>query len=224
MKLRIAVIAGLAAMLAGPAPAAEKTNAREYFYEAAGVGAEQEWIGAKTSILLKRGEGSEVSIKDVAEDAEFRSGDQFRIRLQSNVDGYVYLVQLNGKDCKVLYPSAASGRSNKVKAFESRWIPSRAGKTWFSFDERPVVEGLHLLVSAKPIAELEKNRDKDGKVKAAMFQELLKKNGATSDMLFDEKPKAGVATVPATYYVEKKGRTFLAREIQLDHQRKPRPE
>ena len=223
-KLQCAAMAGLAFTLASLASAADKPTARDRFYEAARAGDEPEWVGARTGILLKRGTGAAASIKEVAEDAEFQSGDQFRIRLQSNVDGFAYLVQLNGKECRVLFPNTGSGRSNKVKAFETRWVPARAGKTWFAFDERPVVEGLHLLVSRKPIAELERGRDKDGKLKVSLFEDLLKRNGETVDMQFDEKPKAGISTVPATYYVEKKGRQFMAREIQLDHQRKPRVE
>jgi len=222
MKLQFAVVAGLALALSSPASAADKPTARDRFFEAARNGEDPEWVGARTSILLKRGTGTSASIREVAEDAEFQSGDQFRIRLQSNVDGYAYLVQWNGKECRVLFPSAGGARGNKVKAFEPRWVPARAGKTWFAFDNRPVVEGLHLLVSRKPIAELERGRDKDVKIKAALFETLLKGNGETVDMQFDEKPKPGVATVPATYYVEKKGRQFMAREIQLDHQRKPR--
>lgn len=221
MRHQYAFMAGLAIVSAGLARA-DKPTARDHFYEAARNADEPEWIGSRTSILLKRGSGPDATIREVAEDAEFRSGDQFRIRLQSNVDGYVYLVQLNGNDCRVLFPNAESGRANRVKAFETRWIPARAGKTWYAFDNRPVVEGLHLLISNRPIADLDHGRAKDGKMKASLFSELLRNNGETVDMQFDERPKPGVTAVPATYYVEKKGRKFMAREIQLDHQRKPR--
>jgi hypothetical protein len=144
------------------AAGADGPTARDRYFEA-GRGNDAEWAGTRTSVVLRRGSRNNTTIREVGEGADFRSGDQFRIRLQTNVDGYAYLLLQNANGSyRLLYPAKdAKAGSNQVRAFQDRTLPGRS-KEWLAFDNKPAIEGMRLIVSAKPVAELEEARSGSG--------------------------------------------------------------
>ncbi len=85
----------------------------------------------------------------------FHAGDKIRIHMKPNVDGYAYIVMLEGSkgDKSVLFPSEDLG-SNKVKAGSYITLPV-AGKNdsaaWLKFDKNPGTEMLRMIVSRNKI-------------------------------------------------------------------------
>jgi hypothetical protein len=217
-----AVLAAFALIPA--AKAADGPTARDHYFEAArNRGAE--WTGIRTSVLLRRGTKDNATLREVGESADFHSGDQFRLRCQSNDDGYAYLLfQTPRGDYQLVYPAkGAKTRSNQVNAFEDRVLPGRS-KEWMAFDNKPAIEGLYLVFSPKPVAELERAVGGPGQLSKAEFDSLMGANGRTTSMVFDEPEDYDSGIVPATFYVEKHAanREFLVRKIDPVHRNAPR--
>jgi hypothetical protein len=222
---RIITLTGcLAGILSYPAPAADGPTARDRYFDAARNN-NSEWVGVRTSILLRRGAKENASIREVGESADFRSGDQFRFRLQANDDGYAYLLlQAPNGSYKLLYPTTdMKPRANQVRAFEDRLLPVRS-KEWMAFDNKPAIEGLYLVFSPKPVGELERALGASATLSKSEFDNLMTENGRTVSMTFDEPEDEEAGLIPATFYVEKRseGRRFLVRKIDLVHRDAPR--
>jgi Domain of unknown function (DUF4384) len=100
---------------------------------------------------LKRGDNP---VKRCTNKTAFRSGDKIRIQLKSNVEGYAYIVQLQGSNGEksVLFPSEDLG-SNKIKPGSWMAIPkgSDGNDAWMKFDKHPGTEVIRMLVSRKKI-------------------------------------------------------------------------
>ena len=82
----------------------------------------------------------------------FRSGDQLRIHVEANQDGFLYIVQRGSSgQWSVLYPAAAinNGR-NRTSAFQPVEVPPATG-AGFTFDGRAGKENLFLLYSCRAI-------------------------------------------------------------------------
>ena len=77
----------------------------------------------------------------------FKSGDQIRFHVQSNIDGYMYVVMKSGsKGTKaVLFPAAGSNENNEVKKGADYVLPEQGV---LEFDNAPGEEHLQLIVSA----------------------------------------------------------------------------
>ncbi|HLJ18242.1 MAG TPA: DUF4384 domain-containing protein [Bryobacteraceae bacterium] len=80
----------------------------------------------------------------------FHSGDQLRIRVEANQDGYMYILQRGSSThWSVLFPFAAiSNGQNRTPAFQSCEIPSAAGQG-FRLDARVGTEHVFLLFSRR---------------------------------------------------------------------------
>jgi len=225
--MRQLTLLGFAALLAfGPAGAAtagKQTAARDHFFEAAvsEQAGEPQWRGVRTSVLLRRDrKNDDPIIREAGDNAEFRSGDSFRMRVETNMDGYLYLfLSDSAGKVSLLFPDEkGKAKTNKVSAFESRLVPGRPG-VWYRFDSNPGTERMFLFLSANPIPELE--RLKRG-VTGASLQNLktLIENQDTPEFLrFDESDLEESGKVGATYYVEKRTaqRQFLVQQIELSH-------
>jgi hypothetical protein len=100
---------------------------------------------------LKRGDNP---VKRCTNKTAFRNGDKIRIKLKSNVDGYAYIVQLQGSegDKSVLFPGEDLG-SNKIHAGTWMTLPkgSEGNDAWMKFDKHPGTEVIRMLVSRKKI-------------------------------------------------------------------------
>lgn len=76
----------------------------------------------------------------------FRSGDEIRIHVISNMDGFAYILMKQGSSGAhaLLFPEAQTGRSNKIAAGHDYALPSAR---WLKFDEKPGTEKLSLIFS-----------------------------------------------------------------------------
>ncbi|HEV2859894.1 MAG TPA: DUF4384 domain-containing protein [Pyrinomonadaceae bacterium] len=83
---------------------------------------------------------------------EFKAGDQIRVQLESNADGFLYIFHTeDGRDPQMLYPHAAleAGR-NWVAAHSRQFFPSDL-TYGFIFDDRPATERLYFVLSRRPL-------------------------------------------------------------------------
>jgi eukaryotic-like serine/threonine-protein kinase len=90
---------------------------------------------------------------DVDAGVTFHSGDRVRFAFESNLDGYLYVVQEGSSGrWTVLFPSPQinSGR-NVVRAFEPHFVPTG---NWFTFDDNPGVERIFVFLSKVPMPDL----------------------------------------------------------------------
>lgn len=82
----------------------------------------------------------------------FTSGDRVRVRLQSNFDGYIYVINLTAKgERRLLFPRPLS-RRNSVGAGQTYDLPP-SGE--FRFDEEPGLEVLQIMMSRSQVLFLE---------------------------------------------------------------------
>jgi hypothetical protein len=223
---RSIVLAGallLASASAFRLPAAEHApTARDHYYEAAlnDSGEEPAWRAVRTSILLRR-EGRD--LREVSERADFRNSDSFKLIVESNMDGYLYLFLHDTEGhLKLLFPyEGGKGKTNQVVAFESRLVPGKTAP-WFRFDNHSGAEQVFLFLSAKPISELENMKKGTDSEMLADLERLISHNGTPDFLQFDEGEANGVESVgsqSATYYAEKNAgaRRFLVRRMELKH-------
>lgn len=94
----------------------------------------------------------EKGMEAVSPDRPFKSGDRFRLKLQSNFDGYVYVINVTpGGENRLLFPRGTSRRNN-VRAGQFYYIPT---SNEFEFNDEPGLEVLQFLISRSQVAFLE---------------------------------------------------------------------
>ncbi len=111
---------------------------------------------------------------------EFQKGDEYKLRFETNVKGYCYILRQNPKKVFFLYPFKAEApkprarprgkskqrakpqpakrESAEVKAFEPILIP--AGKKGFAYDPKKAGERIYVFFSLREIPSLEDLKDK----------------------------------------------------------------
>ena len=92
---------------------------------------------------------------EVDTDSVFRSGDKIRVSVESNDNGYLYIVQQgSSKTWNLLFPNADTEHgSNKIERHREIEIP---GGARFTFDEQPGNERLFIVLTRRPEADLER--------------------------------------------------------------------
>ncbi|MBX9690531.1 MAG: alpha/beta fold hydrolase [Candidatus Obscuribacterales bacterium] len=80
----------------------------------------------------------------------FHSGDEIRIHVSSNMDGYAYILMKQGSSGAhaVLFPDPRTGRNNAMTALKDYAFPSAS---WLKFDNKPGKERVALIFSASPL-------------------------------------------------------------------------
>ncbi|RLC10939.1 MAG: hypothetical protein DRI57_19645 [Deltaproteobacteria bacterium] len=110
-------------------------------------------IGLQYKIELMRSTaGGGCELLEVDDNFVFRSGDQFRMRVKSNINGYLYIFNQGSSNRKHLIfpdPRVLQGR-NYLKAYREYTVPASG---WFQFDNRPGTERLILVESLKPVSQ-----------------------------------------------------------------------
>ncbi|MCX5860801.1 MAG: LysM peptidoglycan-binding domain-containing protein [Desulfomonile sp.] len=101
---------------------------------------------------------------------DFKKGDEYKLRFESNVNGYLYVLRKGAKGLDYLYPAQVKkGKRNKdpqplmrdtgkVTAHEAVEIP--IGKTGFVYDPKKVGDMIFVFLSMKKIPELEDLKEK----------------------------------------------------------------
>ena len=99
--------------------------------------------GTKVTIELMRGN----KLSFVKPDYKFRSGDRIRLRLVTNFDGYVSIVNLGSTgQINLLYPY--NGAEPRVRPSRDIQIPQ---SDWIKFDNNEGTEQLLIVMSKQPI-------------------------------------------------------------------------
>ena len=217
---RIVVGLLVAAFAAGPVGAwAEEADARELYYRRADPELEEKeaWLGVRTSILLESRDRRRARkrVREVGDQARFRTGDRFRLAVQANVAGYLYLFVKDSEGrIELLFPYERGEGTNTVRPFRTRQVPE---EDWFRFDDEKGAERIYLFLSRKPIRELERAAGEDERFRARDIDLLLEEAGDNEWKLFDE--PGGDGGTLRTYYVElpESRRSYLVRAFNLEH-------
>ncbi len=106
-------------------------------------------IGLGYTLYLKDASGGAVRVET---NREFTAGDEIRIALETNTDGYLYVFHTeDGSSPQMLYPHARlNAGDNLVAAHTLKQVPPSLND-WFAFDARPAVERLYVVVSRRPL-------------------------------------------------------------------------
>jgi hypothetical protein len=213
----------MAALATFTAAAADRTpTARDRYYEGAGddSGSDPEWRGIRTSVLLRRDhKDGTPDIREVSEKFRFLNGDSFRLRVEANMSGHLYLfLRDSSGQMRLLFPDEKEKKTNKTSAYQARFVPGR-GATWFRFDNEPGIEQVFLFLSSEPIAELEQLRKSSSTASLRDLERLIARNGPPTSLSFDEEDLEDGGDQGATFYVEKRTprRAFLVRRFDLIH-------
>ncbi|MBX9723731.1 MAG: DUF4384 domain-containing protein [Candidatus Obscuribacterales bacterium] len=89
-------------------------------------------------------------VSNVSNKFAFKSGDNIRIHVKSNVDAFAYIVLKEGSsgEQSVLFPDTHFHDNNKLKAGQDYSLPQEG---YMAFDQNPGTEKVLLLLSRTPI-------------------------------------------------------------------------
>lgn len=149
MITRFAIAALLFAIVAAPAVSADKKRQRKDDGGARGLFIKKS-SDAMSIVVFKVDEGSLVP---VAPSTEFKAGDQIKLQLQSNFDGFVYVVNIHpdGKRC-LMFP-LPDAMDNTVRPDEKYDIPP--GTAAMQFDQEKGTEVLQVIMTRSRIKYLD---------------------------------------------------------------------
>jgi hypothetical protein len=154
-------------------------------------------LGLRYTLLKKTGDGQ----VETESDAVFHAGDHIRLAVETNDDGYLYVVNRGSSGTwKVLFPSAEiKGGDNRIQRRTRFEIPS--GYT-FVFDEQPGEEKLFIVLSRQPEPDLE-----------GLIYSLGQKSSAPAET---QKPKMLLASAAFNDDVIGKLRNAYARDLIIE--------
>lgn len=106
--------------------------------------------GMKVTILLSSANGA---LTPVDPKREFQPGEEIKVLVESNLRGYLYLVNFgaSGKN-SVVFPDARAGESHLLQPFRRYIIPASYP---IGFDENTGTEVFRVFLSSRPIGFLE---------------------------------------------------------------------
>ena len=130
--------------------------------------------------------------RDVSSSYLFKNGDRIRLEVESNVDGYLYVI-LRGSSGKemFLFPDR---RINDGDNFLPKHVPFPVpAGTWFEFDEKPGDERLTVIVSREPMQKPSKSLATDERPMIAGLRNTVKQTVLTRDLqlISQDGPKLG---------------------------------
>jgi hypothetical protein len=176
--------------------------------------------GLKYRLIQQVGEEQ----RDVDPATTFLSGDRLKFAFESNVDGYLYVVQQGSSGrWDVLFPSPdMNGGRNAVNRLQQYEVPEDG---WFLMDETPGTEQVFVILSKEPLERLPGVAapvTKPTSVQASIVQEL-QQSIRPRDLVFekDRRPAQGGRGQQASYIVnrEELGKAVTAM-ISLKHEKK----
>ena len=93
--------------------------------------------------------------REVSPSATFRSGDQVRVTVQGNRDGYLYVIARGSSGVwKPLFPASnIDGGNNRIVARKAQRLPSDTQA--FEFDEQAGQEQLFVVFASEPVKDVE---------------------------------------------------------------------
>ena len=114
------------------------------------VAAPRRHVGLKYRILVS---DTNCDLREVDSSYVFRSGEKIRLVFESNIDGYLYVLQRGSSgDESVLFPdSRINGGLNLITRGVQYSVPPAQ---WYIFDETPGEERLMVILSRTPLESL----------------------------------------------------------------------
>jgi len=123
-------------------------------------------------------------------DVEMKTGDEYKMKFESNVDGYAYIFRQGPKGMDMLYPArppqakkqVKKGKkpkrpepvlapdAGKVKAHEPFEIP--IGKKGFAYDPKKAGDQVLVFLSLRPIPELEDLKEREKKIRPEEVEDV----------------------------------------------------
>ena len=176
-------------------PQARTRDLAKMFYDDTlpGKAAGERRVGLKYRILLKT---PDCDIRDVDSSHKFRSGDGIRLWFESNVDGFLYVLDKQSSGVETLlfpHPEINNG-TNNVERGISYPVPVTA---WFIFKGVPGEERLTAIVSKTPLKTVPQlaRPQEHGPISIVSVLEELSRSVRPRDLvLFQE--KAPVSRIP----------------------------
>lgn len=177
--------------------------------------------GLRYRLTRRANDGTETDVDP--ETAVFHSGDRVRFTFDSNVDGFLYVVQQGSSSrWTVLFPSPRiNGGLNAVRHTEQYQVPAN---DWFLFDAQPGREELFVFFSREPVAQLpgfDKPVTKPEMVVASVMDDLQQRV-RSRDLVFEKDFEASTEDprpVQATYVVNRADLAqAVSAHIALSHQ------
>lgn len=184
-------------------------------------------IGLTYSVELTRGD--KVALVDSR--FPFASGDQLRFHVQSNIDGYLYILMKHGTkgNQSLLFPAPGSTEDNKVKAGVDVLVP---GDGVLEFDSTPGIETIKLILSkeklhqdpasypaayARSIVVTPKKNAES--IAAACLVDMKTKDASKAEFFKSKQSLPNFSAEPAMTFVSKDTTKALAVELDLQHTR-----
>lgn len=132
-------------------------------------------------VVMRRNAGGQYD--EVDGETMFHSGDRIRLQVESNSDGYLYVVtQGSSGNWQLLFPTqdVANG-SNRIQRSEGRQIPSGNGQ--FVFDDNAGTEKLFVVMSRQPEKDLDKLIYQISAPSKESAQMLMAQAGVSNDVV-----------------------------------------
>jgi tRNA A-37 threonylcarbamoyl transferase component Bud32 len=130
------------------AASAPESSTAKQMYDAP-ASAENVSPGLKYRLVHQRGS----SEADADPSTTFHSGDRVRFAFESNIDGYLYVVQAGSSGrWTVLFPNPDANNGRNVVARSEEYLVPDNG--WFAFDETPGTEEVFVVLSKQPLETL----------------------------------------------------------------------
>jgi hypothetical protein len=153
----------------------------------------------------------------VTTDHAFRSGDRFKLHLQSNRAGYLTVVNVGstGRTTMLFPPSSSSPASNAIRARETYAVPP---DEFIRFDDNPGEETLLVMLSPRPMAGM---MDQSGtSVGSASSEDLgrLVAKGSKDLLLEVDTTSREPASYAVTPLPSLREGTIMTLRIKLTHQ------
>ena len=138
------------APVAAPAATAAAAAPRKPAPQATESDQSQRRVGIKFRIEQWNENGE---IRDVDTSKVFHSGDRVRFEVESNIDGYLYVIQKGSSGTvSTLFPHVGINDGNNfVQRSVKYMVPAN---NWFAFDQRPGEEDLMVILSRTPLESL----------------------------------------------------------------------
>jgi hypothetical protein len=173
--------------------------------------------GLKYRLVMQTPEGE----KEVSSSTSFRSGDRVRLTFESNIDGYLYVVQEGSSGrWTVLFPTPQiNSGMNRIQKFQRYQLPPQS---WFEFDTNPGVEKLFVFLSKEPLGQLPGFKQAVSRVETvstSVVEELQQSVRARDLVMAKDSADGGSDTLAQATYIVNKDEfgTAVSATLELVH-------
>ncbi len=138
-----------------------------------------------------------IDVQEASPSTIFHSGDRVRLIFESNVDGYLYVMQKGstGRD-RLLFPNPQVSGDNKIRRGVQYSVPYHQ---WFAFDKNPGEEKLTVVVSRTPLKSVPQvaTAQNEGSVSVVSVVDELNQSVRARDLVVFQEKSAPTQAVAA---------------------------